>query len=77
MADAFVPVDDNRLPPQHGENIALGTDQGAGRTTDAIRRVNMGMLRLRAVRAQFSLLLGFEGASHYLLLLIQVSAHEK
>src|SRR5712692_1078812 len=46
VANAFVSVDDDSLARQHSQNVALRANHGARCATDAICRVDMGMLRL-------------------------------
>jgi hypothetical protein len=55
MPDAFVPIDDYGFPPQHGQDVAFGADVRARCTADAIIRVNVRVLRLRAFGVQLAL----------------------
>ena len=77
VADAFITVDDYCLATEHGEHIAFGANGRAGGAADAILRVNMGVLGLRAIGAQRTLLRGFLGAGVLGVLLLEIPAHKK
>src|SRR5713226_5081628 len=77
MPDALVAIDDNGLPPKHGQHVAFRANRRAGCATDAIFLVNMRMLGLRPVRTQASLLLGLLGGEIPALLGLEVPADEK
>jgi hypothetical protein len=55
VSDAFVTIHDDGFAAQHRQNIALWADHGASSAPNAIRGVNMRMLRLGARGVQLSL----------------------
>ena len=54
MPDALVAVDDDGLTPKHGKHVAFGTNGRAGRATDAVRVIDMRMLRFRPLGEEFA-----------------------
>ncbi len=54
MADAFVAVDDRCLAGEHRQDIAFGAHLDARPTPDAVRRVDVRMLRAGAIRVQIA-----------------------
>ena len=72
VADTLVAVHDHGFAAQHGQNIAFRADRGACGAADAIVRVDLRMLRKRAVRAKFSAFRSKAGLLMLLLLLPQL-----
>jgi hypothetical protein len=77
MANALVTVDDDGLACEHRKNVTLRTNRGARRAADAMRCINMRMLRLWPVRTQTSPLRGLAGASLLSRLRFEISPHVK
>jgi len=53
VADALVAVDDRRFAGKHGQHIAFGTHFDTRPTSDAMRRVDVRMLRARPFECSF------------------------
>src|SRR5690242_21908167 len=59
VANAFVAVDDDGFTAEHGEDVAFRANVSTCGATDAVVRVNLGMLGARTVGADLSFLRGF------------------
>src|SRR6516164_11748567 len=77
MTDAFVSINDDGLAAKHGQHIAFRANHGAGRAADALVRVNVRVLRLRAFRKELPLLRRFAGLGRDFLLLPEIIQQEE
>jgi hypothetical protein len=76
VPDAFVAVDDHGLAADHAEHIAFRADHGVGSAADTVGIVNVRVLGLRAIGAEFALFSGFKRSLGPLLFLAQVIEEE-
>jgi hypothetical protein len=58
-----VPVYDDGFAANHGEDVALGAQAGAGCAADTVVVVNMRVLRFGSFRKKLAFLSGLAGAS--------------
>jgi hypothetical protein len=55
VANALVAIHDCGFAADHGQYIAFRADRGAGRAADTLCVIDVGVLRLRALREDFAL----------------------
>ena len=65
------------LPADHAEHVSFGADQGAGGAADAVVVIDVRMLGLRAIGAEFALFGGGFGGSVFLLFLAKMEKKER
>ena len=58
MSNTFMAIHDDCFAADHGEHVAFGADGGAGRASNAVVIVDVGMLRFGAFGEKLSLLSG-------------------